>query len=95
MKKTTWYDPNMLILECRPGDMVVIRNRFGQTSRGRATICNQRRNPENLTVVLNMGGKYGTPGIATPENVVSVSGKKSVTEGYSLDPEKALKQRQG
>jgi hypothetical protein len=95
-----WYDPNSLILECRPGDTGVIRNRFGQTSRGRATICNARRDPDNLdpdnlTVVLNMGGRYGTPDIATPENVVSVAGKKSVTEGYSLDPEKALKQRQG
>ena len=25
--------------------------------------------------VLNMGGRYGTPGIATPENVVAVGGK--------------------
>ncbi len=24
--------------------------------------------------VLNMGGKYGTPGVATPENIVKVTG---------------------
>ena len=89
------YDPNTLICECRPGDTVVIRNRFGQTRRGRATICNPVRDPENLTIVLNMGGEYGIPDIATPDNVVSVKGKKSVTEGYSLDPAKARKQMLG
>lgn len=26
--------------------------------------------------VLNMGGRYGTPAIATPENVVAVGGKQ-------------------
>ena len=26
--------------------------------------------------VLNLGGKYGTPGVATPENTVAVSGKR-------------------
>ena len=93
MPKQKWYDPNDLILNCRPGDTVVIRDRFGQTSRGRATICNARLDPNNLTVVLNMGGRFGTPGIATPDNVVSVSGKKSVTEGFDPDPEKAMRQQ--
>lgn len=27
--------------------------------------------------VLNMGGRFGTPGIATPENTVAVNGKRN------------------
>lgn len=95
MTRNVKYDPADLILTCLPGSTVVIRDRFGKEHRGRATICNARRDPNNLTVVLNMGGQYGTPGIATPENVVSVNGKKSVNEGFDSDPEKALRQRKG
>lgn len=39
-----------------------------QFGTGRATINNTR----NGVFVLNMGGRHGTPGIATPENTVSV-----------------------
>jgi hypothetical protein len=38
---------------------------------GRAVIVNHARG----TVALNMGGRYGTPGVATPENFVRATGK--------------------
>lgn len=50
----------------RPGSRVTIVNRFGQHSTGRAVM----RGPGGW--VLNMGGRYGTPAIATPENVTKV-----------------------
>ena len=48
------------------GDRVTIRNRFGQERTGRATL----KGPYGW--VLNMGGKYGTPAVATPETIVKV-----------------------
>jgi hypothetical protein len=50
----------------RHGDKVTIVNRFGQQSTGRAVM----RGPVGW--VLNMGGKYGTPAIATAENITRV-----------------------
>lgn len=49
-----------------PGDRVTIVDRFGQERTGRAVM----RGPAGW--VLNMGGKHGTPAIATDENTVSV-----------------------
>jgi hypothetical protein len=53
----------------RGGDMVSFRDRFGILRRGRAQplLCN----PEAGTVVLNMGGMYGTPVVVTPKTFVS------------------------
>lgn len=48
------------------GDRVSIVNRFGQVHTGRAVM----RGPAGW--VLNMGGRYGTPAIASPANVVKV-----------------------
>lgn len=48
------------------GSRVTIVNRFGQQHTGRAVM----RGPAGW--VLNMGGKHGTPGIASEENVVRV-----------------------
>ena len=48
------------------GDRVTIVNRFGQSRTGRAVM----RGPAGW--VLNMGGRYGTPAIATNENIVLV-----------------------
>lgn len=56
-----------LVDSIRVGDRVTIVNRFGQTRTGRAVM----RGPAGW--VLNMGGPYGTPGIATDENTVKVS----------------------
>jgi len=50
----------------RPGDRVTIVNRFGQKRTGRVVM----RGPAGW--VLNLGGPHGTPGIASPENVVGV-----------------------
>lgn len=72
-----WYDPEQLIRGAQPRDRVVIRDRFGVCHRGVATLC------MGTHVVCNMGGAHGTPGIAEPQNVVSVAGRKSVTEGYA------------
>jgi hypothetical protein len=49
------------------GDKITIVNRFGQTSTGRVVMRNA------YGFVLNMGGKHGTPGIATPENIVKIT----------------------
>ena len=50
----------------RPGDRVTIVDRFGVSRAGRCVM----KFPSHA--VLNMGGKHGTPGIATAENVVKV-----------------------
>jgi hypothetical protein len=58
----------------RAGDKVTIVNRFGQRQTGRAVM----RGPYGW--VLNMGGRHGTPGIATEDNTVGVKparGRKS------------------
>lgn len=59
---------NASILEyIRPGDRVTILTPHGQQRTGRAVM----RGPAGW--VLNMGGKYGTPGIATNDNITKVS----------------------
>lgn len=50
----------------RAGDRVRIVNRFGQEREGRAVM----RGPGGW--VLNMGGRHGTPAIATADNIVKV-----------------------
>jgi hypothetical protein len=55
----------------RPGMRVTIVNRFGQQQSGKAVMRGQHG------WVLNLGGAHGTPGIATVENIVKVSGKPS------------------
>jgi hypothetical protein len=50
----------------RPGDKVTIVNRFGQISTGKAVM----RGPAGW--VLNMGGRHGTPAIASPDNITAV-----------------------
>lgn len=68
-----------LLASIRPGDRVTIRvpagfGRNGQEwkeATGRASIVSPGY------VALNMGGRYGTPGVATEENLVSVSVRKS------------------
>lgn len=54
----------------KPGDRVTILNRFGQKLTGRAVMKG------SYGWVLNLGGRYGIPGIATDENVVSVKGPR-------------------
>lgn len=54
-------------------DRVTFIDRFGFSKSGVAQplLCN----PAAGTVVLNMGGKYGTPQVVTPANFVSASRK--------------------
>jgi hypothetical protein len=51
----------------RPRDRVTIVDRFGVQRTGRAVM----RGPSGFWV-LNMGGRYGTPAIATEENTTAV-----------------------
>jgi hypothetical protein len=63
-----------LIDAVRPGDRVTIVNRFGQERSGRAVMpCSAGG------WVLNMGGRYGTPGIADDTNTVKVRKAKNKT----------------
>jgi hypothetical protein len=70
-----------LIRSIAPGDRVTILvpNGIGRhgpeykQKTGRAVICNHVRNPNDLTVALNMGGPHGTPGVASVTNIVKVS----------------------
>lgn len=57
---------NVAFATIGPRDRVTIVNRFGQERTGRAVM----RGPAGW--VLNMGGRYGTPDIATPDNTVRV-----------------------
>lgn len=54
------------------GDRVTITNQFNQLHTGRAVM----RGPAGW--VLNMGGRYGTPGIASDANIVKVRGSVKV-----------------
>ncbi len=61
-----------LIESVRAGDRVTIVDRFGNKSSGRAVMpCSAGG------WVLNMGGRYGTPGIADEENTVKVTKSRS------------------
>jgi len=59
------------------GDHVTIKTPHGQTQKGKAVM----RGPHGW--VLNLGGKHGTPGIASEKNYIShrKAAKKKVTEG--------------
>lgn len=66
-----------LIKIVRAGDRLTIKNRFDQTHSGRVVMKAQHGG-----WVLNMGGKHGTPGIATTANVVggTVNKQKYIVE---------------
>jgi hypothetical protein len=53
----------------RPGDHVTIRTPQGQTRSGRVVMLGTHG------PVLNLGGKHGTPGVATPTNFVCATRK--------------------
>jgi len=57
-----------LYARIRPGMRVSILDRFGKVSTGRVVMSG----PAGW--VLNMGGRHGTPAIASPQNVVRVTG---------------------
>ena len=67
-----------MVANIRPGDRVTIlvpagigRNGQEWTERtGRAVICSGDH------VALNLGGRYGTPGVATVKNIVRVNSRK-------------------
>jgi len=55
-----------LLESIRPGDRVTIINHVGQRHTGTAVM----RGPHGW--VLNMGGRHGTPAVATRENICEV-----------------------
>ncbi len=59
------------------GDRVAIINRFGQAHTGRAVMLG----PAGW--VLNMGGRYGAPAIASEENIAQVKRGNKVIYGRS------------
>lgn len=61
--------PTGLIDLIRAGSRVTIVDRFGKRHTGRAIMRG------SYGWVLNMGGRHGTPGIATESNLVSVRGR--------------------
>jgi hypothetical protein len=63
-----------LIDVVKAGDRVTIVNRFGQQRSGRAVMPSSAGG-----WVLNMGGRYGTPGIADDTNTVKVKKAKIKT----------------
>jgi hypothetical protein len=47
-------------------------------STGKAVIVTRQNYTGPIThVALNMGGRFGTPGVATVENIVAVGGKRA------------------
>ncbi len=60
------FQSELLFGKIKPGSRVTIMTPHGQERSGRAVM----RGPAGW--VLNMGGAHGTPGIATPENIVNV-----------------------
>lgn len=62
-----------LINAVRAGDRVTIVDRFGVERTGRAVM----QGPHGW--VLNMGGRHGTPGIATEENTTRVRKARRLT----------------
>jgi hypothetical protein len=52
--------------QIRVGDRVTVVNRFGEEHTGRAVM----RGPHGW--VLNIGGRYGTPQVASEKNIVKV-----------------------
>ena len=57
-----------VVSQIRPGDRVTIRTPHGQELTGKAVMYNAKQQ----CWVLNLGGKHGTPGVATDENIVNV-----------------------
>lgn len=70
-----------LIKIARVGDRLTIKNRFDQTHSGRIVMKAQYGG-----WVLNMGGKHGTPGIATTANVVggTVNKQRYIVESKNV-----------
>ena len=70
------------LLNARPGDRVVVRLPAGLAIRGGKAVQEyaERTGKVILTfpdrLILNMGGRYGTPAVATTDNIVKVIQKK-------------------
>jgi hypothetical protein len=62
---------NSMVALARPGDSVVIVDRFGKEHRDRVVM------KFSSHLVLNMGGAHGRPGIADDSNIVRVIAKKA------------------
>ena len=57
-----------MVLNVKHGDRVTIRDRFGKQRTG--TVNGLLIFPTHC--VLNLGGRYGTPAVATSSNIVRV-----------------------
>lgn len=77
MKKSNLFTPEKLVADLKKGDTVTILvpngiGRNGQEykeAKGKVVI------PSGTHAALNMGGQYGRPGVATPQNIVRVGNK--------------------
>lgn len=69
-----------MIERIQHGSRVTIVNRFGQKSTGTAVM----RSSQPGAWVLNMGGKHGTPAIATIENVVKVGHTRNTKPAWRI-----------
>jgi hypothetical protein len=66
----------VMVANIRVGDRVTILvpagfGREWKEATGRAVICS------GTHATLNMGGRYGTPAVATPENILRVNSRRS------------------
>lgn len=59
-----------LLDRIKVGVRVTIQTPHGQERTGRVVMLGTHG------WVLNLGGRYGTPGVATVENIVAVNGKR-------------------
>jgi len=77
--------------QIKAGSRVTIVTPQGQKRTGRAVMYNRQYD----TWVLNMGGKHGTPGIASDKNVVKVSGAAVTAGTYFIVDKKTGKSVEG
>lgn len=78
---------NSILDSIRRGDRVTIVNRFGQERTGKAVM----RGPHGW--VLNMGGRYGTPAVATEGNIVKVGSRRNAGRGSFRKTKKQLRKK--
>lgn len=80
--KKSYHDPVELVKNLRTGDRVTIRipNGIGRNGQEWKEATGRVVIPSGTHAALNMGGQYGTPGVATPENIVKVASTKYAGE---------------
>lgn len=75
------FESEKMFNQIQHGSRVTILTPHGSKLTGRATI----RNDRDGVWVINLGGKFGTPGIATPDNVIAVRGGLKEEKNFSIN----------